>query len=735
MSGSAKGEAASLVPGERFKVAGWVVDARALTITKDGETRHVEAKVMDLLVCLAARAGEVMTRDELEKKLWPGGLVSYHSLTTAIIKLRKAFGDTARDPGIIETVPKVGYRLIAEVKPALQGDREAGDPAAGDGGTVETTTADIPARTGETEGSRWPLPTTVALVALLLIVGALLWWQPWAPGVEPARTEEMAHPLPDKPSIAVLPFKNVSADPRQEYFVDGITEDLITDLSKMAGLFVVARNSVFTYKNRTVKVREVAEDLGVRYVLEGSVRREGEQVRINAQLIDALSGGHVWAERYDGVLDDVFALQDQVTGSIAAQLAVNLREETAERSPHAQSIDIRAYDLFLQGWQHYRKGTAAAYEEASGFFEQAIDADRDYGRAHAALAAVYWKSFWKGWWLGEQRSADSLGLAYYQTSERLRIALRRALQQPTALTHQIAAERSAYYPRTTAKKALAEAELALALDPNDPAGHLAKASALLKDDRPRQAETSVRAAMRLDPHYPPDYLVRLALAQLQLGDYQAAAESLEQVMAQTPDDDWALVYLAAAYGQIGLEQEAADVLKRANALRAEAGWGPVTVLAAGHPFFRWLGNSDALQEGLRKAGARPGGEWLSLIDYSVTPPEIKGVRTIDADTAHALHERGAVFVDVQTSWFGRRIPGAYFLEMWSGEGWLFNEVALRRLADPDDEVVIYSNYKPNWAGHASALAASRGFNKIHYFPGGVDEWEASGYPVETGSVW
>jgi TolB-like protein/class 3 adenylate cyclase len=153
----------------------------------------------------------------------------------------------------------------------------------------------------------WPV-ATAAVVVSVVAVGGALWWQPWAPDVEPASVERMAFPLPDRPSIAVLPFTNMSDDPAQEYFADGMTEDLITDLSKISGLFVIARNSVFTYKGKAVKVRQVAEELGVRYVLEGSVRRAGEQVRINAQLIDATTGGHLWAERYDGSLADVFGL-------------------------------------------------------------------------------------------------------------------------------------------------------------------------------------------------------------------------------------------------------------------------------------------------------------------------------------------------------------------------------------------------------------------------------------------
>jgi len=181
----------------------------------------------------------------------------------------------------------------------------------------------------------WRMGVALVIIALVVAGGAAYWYKSKVPQVEAASIERMAYPLPDKPSIAVLPFVNMSDDEKQEYFVDGMTEDLITDLSKLSGLFVIARNSVFTYKDKAVKVRQVAEELGVRYVLEGSVRRVGDQVRINTQLIDATTGGHLWAERYDGSLKNVFALQDSVTRKIVTALAINLTD--AEQTQTTQN--------------------------------------------------------------------------------------------------------------------------------------------------------------------------------------------------------------------------------------------------------------------------------------------------------------------------------------------------------------------------------------------------------------
>ncbi|NIS81989.1 MAG: guanylyl cyclase, partial [Anaerolineales bacterium] len=181
--------------------------------------------------------------------------------------------------------------------------------------------------------------------------------------------EKMAFALPDKPSIAVLPFANLSEDPKQEYFTDGMTDDLITDLSKISGLFVIARNSVFTYKGKPVKIRQVAEELGVRYVLEGSVRKADNRVRINAQLIDATTGGHLWAERYDGEMGDVLALQDRITGKIVSALAVKLTAGEQEQIARKYTDNVAAYDAFLRGREHYRRFTPDDFAEAVRYFK------------------------------------------------------------------------------------------------------------------------------------------------------------------------------------------------------------------------------------------------------------------------------------------------------------------------------------------------------------------------------
>jgi len=233
-------------------------------------------------------------------------------------------------------------------------------------------------------------------ILALAVVGAAAFVQPSLPWFSVASDEPGVLPLPGKPSLAVLPFNDLGGGD-QVYFADGLTEDLITDLSKLSGIFVISRNSSWTYKDKPVKIQQVARDLGVRYVLEGSVRREGDTVRINAQLIDAQGGQHLWAERYDGSMKGVFALQDKVIDQIVAALAVTLTGDERSRLTVGETQNPEAYDAMIKGWNHYRKETAEDNLEAVALLETAIRLDPDFGRAHAALAAAYWQTAKSSW--------------------------------------------------------------------------------------------------------------------------------------------------------------------------------------------------------------------------------------------------------------------------------------------------------------------------------------------------
>ena len=451
-------------------------------------------------------------------------------------------------------------------------------------------------------GQRW-WKMALALAAVV-IVGAVAisgwqYYQRQSSKVKVASTEKMAFPLPDKPSIAVLPFDNLSDDAKQEYFCDGMTEDLITDLSKISGMLVIARNSTFAYKGKSVNIKKVAEELGVRYVLEGSVRKAENRVRITAQLIDALTGHHIWADRYDGNLDDVFGLQDKVTRSIVNVLAVQLTASDQERVARKGTGNAQAYDTLLRGWEHYLRQTPDDFRQAISYFKKAADLDPQYHRAYAALAATYWEA-WKRFW------HERIGLSHIAHDALFQAEkfLVKALQDPTPLAHQIASARLLHIQQHD--DAIAEAQRAIALDPNDADSYVALASALSLAGRASEAIGWVERAMRRNPHYPSYYLYQLGLAQFGLGQFEKAAISLEKATALNPDDRWSYRLLLATYGLLGRSEDAARSLQ-AIIERDKRGWqsylDPLTIRTSAFWLpFKEPADVERLAQGLRNAG-------------------------------------------------------------------------------------------------------------------------------------
>jgi len=436
------------------------------------------------------------------------------------------------------------------------------------------------------------LMATATIVVLIAAGGGLLWWQPWIEQVEPAGSKKTVLALPDKPSIAVLPFHNMSGDPEQAYFADGMAEDIITDLSKISGLFVIARNSSFRYRGDNVAVKMVGRELGIKYVLEGSVRRAGDQVRVNAQLIDATTGGHIWAERYDGNLQDIFALQDRVANQIVKALALRL---TADEKRQLVSRNLEfpeAYDRFLKGWNQYQRQTPESLREAITHFEKAVALDPSYARAYAALSATYWqihKRFWHAKF-GFQRVHD----ARFKAEE----YLEKAKGRPTALSHQVAAAMMAQQGRHS--EAVAEGGKAVEVDPNDADSYMAMAGALSLSGKPVEAQKLVRKAMRLNPHFPASYLYELGLAQFGNGSFDEAAVTLERAVALNPKDRWSSRLLLATYGHLGRSTDAERIFKP-----TEKNWignDPITVRAVAFWYpFKEAADRERLAAGLRKA--------------------------------------------------------------------------------------------------------------------------------------
>ena len=577
----------------------------------------------------------------------------------------------------------------------------------------------------------WRNPLVAAATILAVAAMGVAVWQPWSPKEEPAVLESMTQPLPDKPSIAVLPFDNLSGDAEQAYFADGMTDDLITDLSKLSGIFVISRNSTFTYKDKPVKVRQVAEDLGVRYVLEGSVRRVGDEVRINAQLIDALSGFHVWADRYDGSLADVFDLQDKVIGKIVAAMAVSLTASETARSGEVQTQFPAAYDAFLQGLDHYRRNTPDDFAKAIQNFEKAIELDPGYSRAHAYLAAIYYFAVNSKWDV-------HLGIEY-QAQDRAKYHLAKALAQPTFDAYRV----SAVYAAASHVDALVELDRAIALEPNNPEGYVTKAWFLTYSGQAAEAEKNARLAMRLNPEYGAEYLRELGRALFFQRRDSEAAEVLERAASRQPDYEFAYKLLAGVYGHLGRIKEATAAVGKYNRLTANTVGEPLTIkevqILNGKD---WL-NLDKdylayLLEGLRKAGVPEGAvtevaeiDPKDLVTWAGGVYDVDGAEKIGLAMAmaKALHQRGVTFIDARGAGPYSRgfIPGA--INLYAGQ--TFTKEKLAELITLDEEVVFYCGGEDcQLAPNACAQALVWGYTKVYYFAGGFPKWKYSGNEVE-----
>ena len=396
--------------------------------------------------------------------------------------------------------------------------------------------------------------------------------------------------LSDKPSIAVLPFVNMSGDPEQEYFSDGITDDLITDLSKISGLFVIARNSTFTYKGKSVKAPQIAKELGVRYVLEGSVRKAGDQVRINAQLIDATAGHHLWAERYDGNLGDIFDLQDRFTQKIASALAVKLTVDEESLLARKGTDNIEAYDAYLQGLEHRNRDTRDDLVKAVSSFKRAIELDPEYPEAHAALSLAYQHIDGRAW-------EDDLGWKDVRSLAQKHLQI--AMKNPTPPALRMNSRALLYYKHRH-EEAITEAERALALNSNDAENHWYLARALSFSGRHAEAIKLYEKAMRLNPYYPSWYPYHLGVAQYCLERYEDAATSQERAFRVDPNTTSAW-WLAAAYAQLGREEEAANVLTEYIKKRKWSYGTPVETTFKYWPFKDPI-DLERFADGLLKAG-------------------------------------------------------------------------------------------------------------------------------------
>jgi TolB-like protein len=494
----------------------------------------VEPQVFDLVVHLMENRDRVVSKDELIDKIWHGRSVSESTLTSRINAARKAIGDSGASQALIRTISRKGFRFVGDVQ------------------------------------------TQIGAVAAEL--GRL------------TQAPQAALALPDRPAIAVLPFTNMSGDREQDYFSDGISEDIITALSKLRWFFVVARNSSFVYKGRAVHIQEVARELGVRYVVEGSVRRSGDRLRISAQLNDVSTGSHLWAERYDRELADIFAVQDEITEAIVAAIEPQLYTAESFRAQQKPPGSLDAWDLVMRALSHYWRITREDNAAAQGLLEQAVAIDPAYGKALGLFAASHIFGAHMGW-------ADMT--ATVPVAERAALAAVEADREDAWAHHGLA---YTYLFRRRFDDALAEFELALQLNPNFAMAHAFYGVTLCYAGRWQDGDAAARHALRLSPRDPlaAIYSGVAAYARFIGRDYEGAVQMARESMRQRADFVGAHRVLTAAAGMSG------DSALSASALEGLRRTQPGISLAWITRELPMLRDEDRAHylEGLRRAGMK-----------------------------------------------------------------------------------------------------------------------------------
>ena len=482
----------------------FVLDTDKRELRRGADVVSVAPQVFDLLDYLIRNRERVVSKDDLITAIWKGRIISDAALTTRLKAVRNAIGDSGEGQRLIKTLPRKGFRFVGSVREEQ-----------GSGRTLD----------GET----------------------------------PVEAPTPALALPDKPSIAVLAFTNMSGDPDQEYFSDGITEDIITDLSRFSELFVIARNSSFQYKGRSHDIRQVGRELGVRYVLEGSIRRAGDRVRISAQLIDAVTGAHRWGERYDRELKDVFAVQDEVSRAIVALLVAHVSKAEAERTLLKPPVTWQAHDCFMRASDILSERWSSSFNvsdlyEARRLLDRSIAIDPHYARAYAALSITHVTA-----WM-QPLDEDHLIPAALERAHRL---ARKAVELDPNLPIAHANLGRVLTFQGQHEQSVAEFEKAMALNPNFTDWRFG--IALNRAGQSARAAQVIETHMRYDPFYSPSALGVLGLARYMLKEYSRALPPLRDCVSRAPGVREAHAWLAATLAQLGRHDEAhaeaAEVLR------------------------------------------------------------------------------------------------------------------------------------------------------------------------------
>jgi adenylate cyclase len=516
----------------QFLFTDYTLDTSRRELRRGSEPIAVEPQVFDLLVYLVQNRDRVVSKDDLITWVWGGRIVSDSTLTSRINAARRAIGDSGDEQRLIRTISRRGFRFIGAVRMQCSGDATAPPPDA------------------LSEHAR--------------------------PGLPPA----------GPPAIAVLPFVNMSGDLEQEYFSDGISEDIIIALCRYPSLLVIARNSSFTFKGRSVDVKQVGRALGVRYVLEGSLRKAGNRIRVTAQLIEAETGKHILAERYDRDLVDIFAVQDEITEAVTLAVAPAIADAELHRALRKPPGSLDAWAAYQRGLWHAGKANAEDNALAEQFFQQAVDLDPSFAGGYKGLAKA------------QAQTADFRGRDLAGALKSAEVLARRAVALDGADAEARARLANALYRQGDYEGGLAEAERALAISPNLADAHGEKGATLIFSGRPKEGLAALERCVRLDPGRSALRLNQIALGLYFSREYEAAVEAAKRAIRSYPDYPNTYRWLAAACGQLDRTEEAKEALEKAIAIAPAAF---EMYIRTRPPWMRPEDHAHML-EGLRKAG-------------------------------------------------------------------------------------------------------------------------------------
>jgi TolB-like protein len=481
----------------QFVFGDFLLDPDRRELSRGSEAVAIGPQVFDLIIHLIENRDRVVSKDELFDVVWRGRTVSESTLTSHVNAARKALGDNGEEQRLIRTISRKGFRFV--------------------GGVTESKARDAAKSTARETASTEAKPSD-------------------------------ALALPDQPSVAVLPFLNLSGDPDQDYFADGVVEDIIGALSRIRWLFVIARNSSFTYKGRAVDVKQVGRELGVRYVLEGSVRKSGNRVRVTGQLIDATAGAHLWAERFDRTLEDIFDLHDELATSVVGAIAPQLERAEIQRAKHKPTEKLDAYDYFLRGTASFHQGNGEGMAAALPLFYQAIERDPDFASAYAlAAACLFWSKF-NGWVTDRsQAMIEGARLAHraIELGKDDAVALARGGHALANFVGDL-------------ESAIAVIDKALLLNPNLAAAWFLGGFVQIMRGEPDNAIERLAYAMRLSPLDSEMYRMQggMALAHLFAGRFDEAVSWAEKALRDLPSFLIVVCIIAASHALAGRMEEA-----------------------------------------------------------------------------------------------------------------------------------------------------------------------------------